>query len=596
MERRQRARKPAAAPLVAYDLETERIAAGSPRPLYLTAYGADLHLQTPIRDMLHLRQLLRTYFLTEERRGTRFVAWNANRFDAYFVAVALVGDPEYRLRPYLTQNNTLRGLRISLATDADSRNVKSWEFLDGIAMTGLAGVSLEKFLETFAPDYRKMTGAIDFDREQFDPDNPKHCAYAMRDSEGLYHGITRAQQIMIDTFDEPLAVTMGGACIRIFTAHIPRGVTVDPLLPVTEEIVYEYVMRGGFCYCARRYHGPIWKYDLNQAYAAAMREAALPCGNLLHLQGAPDPKKLKAYIVRLSATNKRNRIPFYYRTVIGDRMRALFGTDEIRDTWVTSIEHRQLIAEGWAIDCVEFWAWSQTFDMREYVDKLETLRQTCEGGPKGAIGTMVKATGNHSYGKTLERAAPIEFVLAAECPPDFLPYYGDGSEPIDHVFYRIDTERRAKAHHQPQIGSFITAHVRMVVRRAALLAPASWLYADTDCVIFDRDMTRQLDIHPSRYGAWKIEEEGTEYRIIAKKVYQEVKPGGERKAKGLNVKRLTDDEFAAWYEGDVPEQEQTQVQNFLQVMQGAEMFRTQVRHGTAIEGLTKPRKGAKAPA
>jgi hypothetical protein len=585
-KRRARAAKPAR--LVAYDFETSRIQAGTPRPLYLTAYGADMHLAEPIRSLEHLRLILRNNFLTEDRRGTKYVAWNGNRFDAYFVAAALINDPDFRLRPYLTKSKTLRGLRIVMAGNGDGPNVKSWEFLDGMAMLGLAGISLEKLLDNFAPDYRKLTGTIDFERQEFDPANADHCAYAMRDSIGLYHAMKRAQQIMLDTFGEPLRATMGATCIRIFQAHMPDGITVHSPAPELETAIVEYALRGGFCYCNRRHHGPVWKYDLNQAYAAAMREADLPAGGVIHGEGNP-PARAKCFIARITARHFANRIPFYYRTEIAGRLSSQFALHEIRDTWITSIEYRQLKREEWHIDCVEWYAWHEAFSMREYVDKLESLRMHAEGGPGGPLGTMLKATGNHSYGKTIERIEPIEFLLSGTQPPGFYPYYGDGSDPLDFVWYRIDKERRAKEYHKPQIGAFITAHVRMVVRRGALVAPDAWLYADTDCLVFDQDVSRKLDIDLKRYGAWKIEEAGAIYRIIAKKVYAEMRPEGsvgKRSAKGLHARELSADDFERWYDGLPPEQEQTQLQGFLSVLCGAEMYRTQHRQGTRIEAAT----------
>lgn len=519
------------------------------------------------------------------------MAWNGNRFDAYFIAAALVRETEFKLQPYMTKNKTLRGLRVVLrqfahnGQETTDRHSPSWEFLDGIAMLGLAGVSLKKLLDNFAPDYAKLTGNIDFEREEFDPDNPKHCTYAMRDSEGLYWAMTRAQSIMLDTFNQPLAVTMGGACIKIFTAHIPKDKVIHALPPEAMDIIRGSVMRGGYCYCVRRYDGPVWKYDINQAYAAAMREAELPAGGIVKLKISP--RKVKTpFIARITASHSRNRVPFYYRENTATGSKARFSANVIYDTWITSIEYAQLLAEGWAIHDVEAWAWADSFNMREYVDKLEVLRINADGGPSGPIGTMVKATGNHSYGKTLERVEPIEYVIAAECPDDCLPFYGDGSDPIEHIYYRVDDDRKPKAHHQPHVGSFITAHVRMVLRRAALIDPDAWLYADTDCVVFSRDVSAKLDIHAKRYGAWKIEEEGTRYKIIAKKVYAEVTDDGttgKTSAKGLNVKRLTPDDFARWLDGEPPEQVQIQSNNFLAVLCGAEMYRTQVRKGTRVE-------------
>jgi hypothetical protein len=543
--------------------------------------------------MSHLRVILRQEFLIESERGTKYVAWNGNRFDAYFIAAALITDPELIVRPYFTKSKTLRGMRVMLKDDTDSPNVKAWEFLDGIAMLGLQGVSLEKLLDNFAPEHRKLKEAIDFEREEFDPANPKHCEYAMRDSVGLWHAMNRAQNIMLDTFNEPLRVTMGGTCVRIFQAHIPRDVVIEQPEAELENVIAEYVMRGGFCYCAKRYKGPIWKYDINQAYAAAMREADLPCGGVISGKGTPP--RLKCFVIKIRAAKRSNKIPFYFRTDDLGRLRSRFGITTIETTWITSIEYRQLVREGWKIERLEWYAWGSSFNMREYVDKLETLRMKADGGPSGPIGTMIKATGNHSYGKTIERIEPIEFMLSAEQPDDYLPYYGDGSNPLDFVWFRFDKEQRAKAYHKPQIGAFITAYVRMVLRRAALLMPDAWLYADTDCVVFSSDVSALLDIDAKRYGAWKIEEAGALYEIIAKKVYTELEtldpasfvgpdnPKLKRSAKGLHVKKLSSADFDRWFHGEAPEQNQVQLQTLLSVLCGAEMYREQKRRGTLIE-------------
>lgn len=589
-KRHTRAKPARPAKICAYDFETTRIAEGTPRPLYLTAYSPAFQIETRIRDMAHLTAVLRTQFLTKENQKTKFVAWNGNRFDAYFIAAALIREDDLILKPYLTRNKSLRGLRVSLKYDDDGnlydeKYAPSWEFLDGIAMLGLVGTSLEKLLANFCPERPKLK-SIDFEGGgEFDPDNAEHRAYAMRDSEGLYYAMDRAQRIMLDNFNEPLAVTMGGVCIKVFQAHIPPEVKVDALVYDLERIVRGWVMRGGFCYCARRYDGPIWKYDLNQAYAAAMREARLPHGVPIYGRGEP-PEGLPC-LVQVSGRNPANEIPFYCRTAVDGRMRSVFAIKEFQSTWITGIEYEQLKREGWTLRPSEFYAWCDHFNMREYVDKLERVRTTCEGGPNGPIGTMVKATGNHSYGKTLEHIEPLEFVIAYECPDDCVPYYDNGADEIRHVFYRFDDERGAKPYHQPHLGAMITAYVRMVVRRAALLDPGAWLYADTDCVVFSRDVTALLDIDPKRYGAWKVEESGTHYKIIAKKVYARTDEFSTKnaKAKGLNVKRLSAEDFAAWYEGTEPVQDQTQLNNFLAVLCGEEMYRTQRRKGTAVEAL-----------
>lgn len=583
--------------MIAYDLETSRIEAGTPRPLYLTAYSGTLGLSlaTPIRDLEHLREVIEREFLTPELAGSMFVAWNGNRFDAFFAAIALITSDEWLIRPYLTRSNALRGMKVIRRADVHDRKAPCWEFVDGISMLGLVGTPLAKFLANFAPDHGKLVGVIDFEKEEFDATNPRHCDYAMRDSVGLWHGMQRAQEIMISRFNEPLRATMGAACIRILKANMPRGVTVWPLDETDRAIVRQFVMRGGYCYCVRRYHGPVWKYDLNQAYAAAMREAILPAGGLSTVSRPPTGL---AWIAQIEAHHPTNRVPFYYRTLIDGRIKSTFDATNIGETWLTSIEIEQLQREGWRITFHDIKAWDERFNLREYVDKLEVMRRTCEGGPSGPIGTMIKAVGNFSYGKTLEELDPVEYCFARDCPSDFEPFYeGNDLIPVEFLWYReltrtaadgsLITEERAKDYHQPQIGAFITAHVRMVVRRAALLAPDAWIYADTDCTIFTRDVTAMLDIDPARYGAWKIEESGTVFRVIAKKVYAEDVAGDakpkKRSAKGISPKKLTGDDFARWFDGLPPTDTMTQGNNFVSVMRGAEMYRTQIRRGTAVE-------------
>ena len=608
--RQGREREAAAALLVAYDLETTRIEAGTPRPLYLTAHCPGvLSISEPIRDMGHLAYMLAAHFLQPELSGAKFVAWAGNAFDAVIVAAALVRSDHYFMRPYLTRGKTLRGLRVQMREAPlgwTQKTPPAWEFIDGIAALGLAGVTLAEFLATFAPDHGKLTGIIDFEREQFDATNPAHVRYAERDSEGLWHGMTRAQSILLETFNEPLRATMGAACIRIFQAHMPRGVVVEPLPDWLRPIVREQVMRGGYCHCVRRYSGPVWKYDINQAYAAAMREALLPAGRCFRTVGGVH-RFARVYMVRLSATKRGNKVPFYARVEVAGRMQSIFATETLSDVWLTSIEHAQLERERWSIQVHESVTFEDHFSMREYVDRLETLRTTCEGGPKGAIGTMVKAVGNHSYGKTVEVNEPVEYVVSKDRPDGFAPVVLDDDSHLPHVWQRQlvawdapadeaeepgDRQSPPKPYHMPHLGAFITAHVRMVVRRAALIDPDAWLYADTDCVMFSRDVTAKLDIDPGRYGAWKIEEQGARYLVIAKKVYAKIAEDSDpkampktRSAKGLYVRKLTNADFSAWIDGAPPEQEQVQRNSFLKVISGAEMFRALRRRGTAVPKL-----------
>jgi hypothetical protein len=346
-------------------------------------------------------------------------------------------------------------------------------------------------------------------------------------------------------------------------------------------------MRGGFCFCARRYKGPIWKYDLNQAYAAAMRESELPAGNCFH--SATVNPYAKVYVGQVTGRNSDNKIPFYCKTQKNGRNASIFVTEEIPLSWLTSIEIRQLQSEGWQLKIHQTYFWDDAFRMKGFVDSLESARASCDGGASGPTGTMIKMVGNHSYGKTVEQLDPLELVLSKDCPNGFSEFLSEEPDELfSHVWQR-EKEVTPRDYHKPAIGAFITAHVRMVVRRAALISADTWLYADTDCVVFSSDVTASLDIHSKRYGAWKIEAQGAQYRIIAKKVYSEIDFDADpknkkaiRHAKGLNVKYLTPQDFETWYLGTAPVQKQVHRNNFVKVMRGQDMYVERNRKGTEV--------------
>jgi hypothetical protein len=560
--------------MIAYDLETTRIAKGTPRPLYLTGYGATFSYSGCVDSIEHLRDILCASFLVPELSGCRFVAWNGNNFDVFFIGAALLSSNAFILRQYLTRSKALRGIKVTTREKVEGKAL-SWEFLDGMSMiVGAAPTPLKKFLKTFAPEYQKLD-APDWEKEEFDPANADHVAYAFRDSEGLYHGLIKAQSIVAEHFEQGLQPTIGNLGIRIFQQHMPEDKTVWPLSFELEDIVRRYLMRGGYCFAARRYEGPVWKYDINQAYAAAMRDADLPAGRAQASKGVNPYAKIGIY--QISAGNPKNRVPFYVRNSDGV---AEFALTRLENVWVTASELEQLQDERWHVTVHRGYFWDDTFRMADLITRLESLRMTDADGPNGAQGTMMKAIVNNSYGKTVEELDGLELQMSIDRPGDDFFMYQDDSDDLRHIWCKIG-DAQTREYHQPHIGAFITAHVRMVLRRAILTAPDAWLYSDTDCCFFSRPVA--LPIDPKKYGYWKIEAEGEGYRIITKKVYARI-DGKEKKAKGLNIKRLTPEDFERWYNGQPPKQTQVQRQNFLAVMTGSEMYVERIKRGQILPG------------
>jgi hypothetical protein len=299
-----------------------------------------------------------------------------------------------------------------------------------------------------------------------------------------------------------------------------------------------------------------------------MRDAELPAGVAVHTNEY-EPGKPGIYLATFNR-KKLTKVPVYYKDDKGGK----FTTGKKVKGWITSIEIEHLKADGWQVSVTTGSYWSDSFNMRPFVDKLETLRSTDPDGPSGPLGTMVKALGNNAYGKTLEQLWGNEFVFAKERPEGYDLF--DPKDPDAAFIYARIRKTFPKKYHLPQIGVFITAHVRCVVRNAAMVEEAAFLYADTDCLAFSKPAPH-IEIHPTRYGAWKQESAGDEYIIIGKKAYWS-KDGA--KAKGLVIKNLTKDDYILWKKGKIPVQVQIQRQNLLKFLAGHDMFATQERHGT----------------
>ena len=589
-------------PLIAYDFETTRIPTFATqemrvKPLYLTAYGeGGLLLSRPLlRDMAHTAGLLESEFLTDARLKARYVAWNGNRFDVRIVLDAIVEYlPAYAVTPFWAG---MAGLRGALVYDRANPK-RHWYFLDGIAMTGLTGMPLRDFMPLFAPAYSK--GTIEFESVEFNPRDPAHVAYAERDSEGLYHAMIAADKIMFDLTGRGLQVTIGNAGIKFFQSKMPEGAQVWPSPGRAHDLIQKYGKRGGYVFTARSYMGPLWSYDINQAYGAAMRETALPCGFCSATQSF-DEDAPGVYVATIARAKKKAH-PFYARQICDDP--ALDGGavecygEELR-TMLTSDEVRYLREDGWSVRVHEGWVWMGSFTMKAMVDDLEHLRSTCAGGPSGPIGTLAKAIGNHSYGKTGENISNEQYTFAADQPSPDAQLLNPIDPDMRYFWFEIrDGEERRKRYHRPIIAMFVTASVRMKLLRAIDGAPREFIKADTDSVSFNAPIAH-LPLSKTVYGAWKEEYAAAPAIVIGKKTYAIRKPlaveGPQNYTyvvKGLRVRELRYHDFLRWYESGVPPS-QPQIQT-LSLKRGLGvhscMYRAQVRRGTNFAGLASVHK------
>lgn len=539
-------------PIVAYDLETTRIPRDPSDPLsvepkFLTMFGKKIRVADRTDTFEELGAALLSRMLLPELVDTRFVAWNANRFDVRLIMQAIINaSDEFTITPYIAKQGGLRGVKVS-------QGERAWYFLDGMSMLGLQ-CSLKKFLDVFAPKFKKHE--LDLEHTEFDADNPEHVAYAERDSEGLYWGMQQAERILHKLTGRGAQTTIGSAGIKCFVSNLPEKAICYALRKYQREQVERVVMRGGYVYVARQYDGPAWSYDVNQAYAAAMREQDLPSGATMDTN-AEIPNLLGIYTCTISR-KPLSVVPFYVKTLQGE---ALECYGEATKTILCSNEIRCLRRHGWRVDVHKGFVWQAKFRMQKFVDRLERLRRKHPAGTP--INVMCKALGNNAYGKMNEHVPNTRFIIARNQPENALPY-NPGDPLFKYIWVQHEEGDQGKFYHRPHVAAFITAAVRCKLFDAIMLAPDDFLKADTDSVCFTRPV--KLPISEWKYGRWKLESEGERHIIIGKKVYARF-DGKERAwkfvCKGLHTKRLTVADFERWFKsGKVPEQQQMQLLSF----------------------------------
>lgn len=523
-------------PIIAWDLETTPIpsAFGDEvriTPLYFTAYDGERLWSRPLRGFDDLRIRLLEVFDAAPARA-RFVAWNGNRFDNRLALLALRDEETVLIEPYLTRQLSLRGARVTIGE-------KIVELCDGIAMLGQS-CSLAEFVQRYAPELPK--GSIDWEKERFDASDPTHRAYAERDSIALYHAMTRAIAQVQEFSGLAIGPTIGNLGIRYLESILPEGVKIWPVPERVGEWLTRSGMRGGLVLSPRPYRGPIWQYDLNQAYAGVLRSGWYPCGGGVwtrtFVAGAPG-----FYVGTLSRATHAP-IPYYVRDLETTKGVETVGAP-VRCV-LASCEVSMLRRFGWSFAIEQGYVWEEQFRLTEAVRHLERARRDAPGGPKGALGSVIKAIGCNMYGKTVERTEDRRIVFRGMCPEGFASL--DGGV-LSESLWVAPSEDSRKHYHRPQIGATITAQVRCITYRAAMQRPKAFVKADTDSVAFSEPVA--LPESSWRYGRWKTEYAGVEAIVKGKKLY--ALANGTVRAKGLDRRELSFETFARWWdEGIVP--------------------------------------------
>lgn len=310
-------------------------------------------------------------------------------------------------------------------------------------------------------------------------------------------------------------LTVGADSLAEFKRLYPNFDKQFPVLPVSIDSDIRLAYRGGFTYLNPKFKarsvGKGKVFDVNSLYPSVMYDRLLPFGVPEWRDGEfrPDDKyPLFIGSMTFKAKLKKNHIPciqlknnaFYAPTQYQSDI------DDPVTMTVTNID-LALWKDQYDVDTLEYhggWYFhGDTGMFTDYIDKWSKIKAESTGG----LRYIAKLHLNSLYGKFATN-------------PDVT-----GKIPImeDNKLRLITGPHETRKPVYTAMGVFITAYARDVTIRAAQSHYDIFAYADTDSLHLITDkIPNDLDIHPTKLGAWKHESDFIDARFMRAKCYVEL--------------------------------------------------------------------------
>lgn len=278
--------------------------------------------------------------------------------------------------------------------------------------------------------------------------------------------------------------------------------------------------KGGFTYLNPKFAGLDIPegivLDVNSLYPSVMYDRPLPYGEGMFYNGEyeqDDYFNLYVQMFRCSFEVKKNHIP----TIQLKNNLSFVPTEYVRSSkgevitlCLTSVDLK-LFFQHYNVENVEYlcgWKFRSTGTLfKEYIDKWNGVKvKATEEGNKG-LRQIAKLMLNSLYGKFATN--PIR--------RSKFPYLGED----DVIHYELGPEEEGKPVYLP-VGVFITAWARFKTITSAQKVYDRFVYADTDSLhLIGTDIPQELEIHPTKLGAWKHESTFSRARFLRQKTYIE---------------------------------------------------------------------------
>lgn len=336
-----------------------------------------------------------------------------------------------------------------------------------------------------------------------------------------------------------------------------------PVFPVEMDNELRRAYKGGYVYLNPKHKDKRGlkgiTLDVNSLYPSRMYNCVLPFGYPVYFEGEPEPDEdYPLYIakIRCAFEIKPDHLPTiqlknnraYVETEYLTSSRNNLGVLEIVEMTLTNVD-LELMKDHYNLlnyEVICGWKFKGAKNMfKEYIDFWMHIKETSTG----AIKQLAKLQLNSLYGRFAMN--PKAYQKACFLDRDGVVRYEVVKDRQTAKKYGVSPpELRDPVY--TAMGCFITAYARDYTIRSAQNNFDRFIYADTDSLhLIGFDIPEDLEIHPTKLGAWCHEGSFVDSKYIRSKTYMETMEETKSKADLKTYSKILTKTFDVWRE---PEQ------------------------------------------
>lgn len=419
-------------------------------------------------------------------------------------------------------------------------------------------MSLDEFAKKFSTkqklDIGLKKGTV------FDPDNPQHVEYAVRDVEALLESICKFDELIYESFGIHLKGTIASTAYNAWLRTIPEGHAYPQIASRKVEDFMRKCYYGGIVHIRdiNTYFPAVRTFDINSSYPNCMQKHGVPFGRPIDTDTYKEDC-IGFYRCKVSNADRPDRSFYFIPYRSDDKTKGTTWARGEFETYITSIEIEEGRRMGYEIEVIEgFYFDEAEFPFEDYVSICKRLRKENKGQ---ALEVVAKLMQNSLYGKFGTSRDGQVYTVCAEIPDEdsgWRVVVDNDTGDIAEYFYCKDEERDAP-YMLPHWAAWITACARMELLNVQVIAGnENFIYADTDSVTIlpiGVDRLYKAGLVGNDYGQIKDEGEKRDYVVFGPKAYSWYNEGADVpsvKMKGIPKSALTAEIAIDIHKGKMP--------------------------------------------